>query len=203
MSLRRLVFISSIRAQSGPSASHTLTEADAPTPTDAYGRSKLAAEEALRDAQAPFTILRPVLIYGPGVRGNLANLLQLARSPWPLPFGSLRSRRSLLGRQNLIAAIRFVLNDVATTGETYVVADPTPLTLGELISAVRAGLGRRPGVVPFPPSLMAAALRAAKRDDIWQRVGGRLVADPSKLLRAGWRPPIETRAGLAAMVQSD
>ena len=150
----------------------------------------------------PFTILRPVLIYGPGVKGNLASLLRLARSPWPLPFGSLRNRRSLLARQNLIAAIHFALNEAATAGETYVAADPAPLTLGELVGAMRAGLGRGPGIVPFPPSLMATALRLADRDEIWQRIGGGLVADPGKLLRAGWTPPVETRAGLAAMAQT-
>ena len=79
--VRHLVFISSIRAQSGPSSTEILRETDAPRPTDAYGRSKLAAEDAVRAAGVPFTILRPVLIYGPGVKGNLARLIQLAQNP--------------------------------------------------------------------------------------------------------------------------
>ena len=74
--IKRLVFMSSIRAQCGPSSAQTLRETDAARPTDAYGRSKLAAEEAVRAAQVPFTILRPVLIYGPGVKGNLARLVE-------------------------------------------------------------------------------------------------------------------------------
>ena len=76
-----------------------LTEADPPRPTDAYGRSKLAAEEAVRAAGVPYTILRPALVYGPGAKGNLASLLRLARSPLPLPFGAFRNRRSLLARR--------------------------------------------------------------------------------------------------------
>ena len=135
------------------------------------------------------------------MKGNLASLLRLARSPWPLPFGSLRSRRSLLARQNLIAAIHFALTTPTTVGETYLVADPAPLTLAELVGAIRSGLGRKAGVVPFPPSLIAMALQTARREEIWQRIGGGLVADPGKLLRAGWKPPVETRAALAAMAQ--
>ena len=200
--IRRLVFISSIRAQSGPTSGHPLTEADPPRPTDAYGRSKLAAEEAVRSAQVPFTILRPVLVYGPGVKGNLARLMQLAQSPWPLPFASFRNRRSLLSRQNLIAAIHFALQAQTTSGETYVVADPIPLTLAEIIVALREGEDRSPGLVPVPPALMAKALKIFHLTDVWDRLGGDMVADPKKLLRAGWLPPIETRAGLAAMVQA-
>ena len=103
--LRHLVYMSSVRAQSGPSSLAGLRETDMARPTDAYGRSKLAAEEAVRPSQVPFTILRPVLIYGAGVNGNLARLMELARTPWPLPFGLCRNRRSLLARQNLIGAV--------------------------------------------------------------------------------------------------
>jgi len=200
--VRRLIFISSIRAQSGPTSDHPLTEADPPRPTDAYGRSKLAAEDAVRASGLPFTILRPVLVYGPGVKGNLARLMQLAQSPWPLPFASFRNRRSLLSRQNLIAAIHLALQSPTTIGETYVVADPTPLNVAEIIAALRAGQERAPGLVPIPPALIASALKTLHRTDVWDRVGGDMVADPKKLLRAGWLPPIETRAGLAAMVQA-
>ena len=77
--LRHLVFMSSIRAQSGPSSADTPARNRCPHPTDAYGRSKIAAEEAVRAAGVPFTILRPVLIYGQGVKGNLARLIELAR----------------------------------------------------------------------------------------------------------------------------
>jgi UDP-glucose 4-epimerase len=200
--IQRLIFISSVRAQSGPVADRVLTEADPARPTDAYGRSKLAAEEALRAGQVPFTILRPTLIYGPGVKGNLARLLQLAQTPWPLPVRSLKGRRSLLARQNLIEAIHFALLSPATAGETYLVADPTPLTLPEIVTALRAGEGRRPGLLPAPVALLAPAFKALNRSDEWDRLAGNLVVDPGKLIAAGWHPTIETRVGLAAMAQA-
>ena len=199
MGVKRLVFASSIRAQSGPVASPVLDETSAPLPTDAYGRSKLAAEQAIRASNVPFTILRPVLIYGPGVKGNLARLARLAKSPWPLPFGSFSNRRSILGRQNLIDAIHFSLRTPATQGETYVVADPEPLTLAEMVAALRAGQGRPPGLLPVPLTPIAAAFRAMGKTELWDRLGGELIVNPARLMQAGWRPPVATRDGLAAM----
>jgi UDP-glucose 4-epimerase len=203
MGLRHLIFMSSIRAQAGPSSSEILRETDEPHPTDAYGRSKLAAEDAIRASGVPFTILRPVLIYGEGVKGNLQRLIELARQPWPLPLGLCHNRRSLLARTNLIAAILFVLSQPATRGQTYIVADPSPLTLAEMMSALRAGQGRRAGLLPVPPALLAAVCQAMGRADDWQRLGGGQVADPQKLLDVGWRPTIDTRAGLAALMRAD
>lgn len=201
MGLRRLVFASSVRAQTGPTAPAVIDETSPPRPTDAYGRSKLAAEDAIRAANVPFTILRPVLIYGPGVKGNLARLLRWAQSPWPLPFGALSNRRSILARQNLIDAIHFSLRTPATQGETYVVADPEPVTLGQVIAALRAGVNRPPQLLPVPGMAIAAALRAVGRAEDWDRIGGELVADPGKLIRAGWQPPVRTLEGLAAMAR--
>src|SRR5262249_41752827 len=102
---KRFIFLSSIRAQCGPTADHTLTEETAATPTDAYGRSKLAAEEGLAALDLAWVALRLVLVYGPGVKGNMAELLRFARSPYPLPLGGLAARRSLLALDNLTAAI--------------------------------------------------------------------------------------------------
>jgi nucleoside-diphosphate-sugar epimerase len=200
--IERLVFVSSIRAQAGPACDHPLTEVDEPRPVDAYGRSKLAAEEAIRAASLPFTILRPALIYGPGVKGNLADLVQLARSPWPLPFGALRNRRSLLARSNLVAAIHLALVAPAMLNETYVVADPEPLTMAAIVAALRAGLGRRPRLIPMPPSLLALALQATGRAHLWDRIGGDCIVEPAKLLAAGWGPLTDTRAGLVATAQA-
>ncbi len=200
--IHHLVFISSIRSQSGPSSEKILREGDPPNPTDAYGRSKLAAEDAVRASGVPFTILRPVLIYGPGVRGNLARLIELAREPWPLPLGLCRNRRSLLARQNLIGAIHFTLEQPVAKGETYIVADPTALTLAEMISAMRRGQGRRPGLLPIPPALVALGAHVIGRAEEWRRLGGNHVADPGKLLHAGWQPAIDTDAGLAALMRT-
>jgi len=199
--IRRLVFVSSIRAQSGPASPRILRETDPAQPIDAYGRSKLAAEEAVRASGVPFTILRPVLVYGPGVKGNLERLLHLAQSPWPLPFGLCRNRRSLLARRNLISAIQLALETPALAGGTYNVADPTPVTLAELVRALRAGMGRGPGLLPVPPVVLALALRALGRGEEWSRLGGELVADVSSLCAAGWKPAVDTSAGLADLAR--
>src|SRR5207342_1551203 len=199
--LGQLIFMSSIRAQSGPVSTEILRETDAPHPTDAYGRSKLAGEDAVRGAGVPFTILRPVLIYGLGVKGNFARLMGLARKPWPLPLGLCRNRRSLLARRNLIDAVHFAVASSAAKGETYVAADPDPLTLAEIVTALRAGEGRRPGLLPVPPGLIDLASNALGRAEEWQRLGGALVADPVKLIQAGWKPVLETRDSLAALVR--
>ena len=202
MGIGRLIFMSSIRAQTGPASDEVLREGDTPRPTDAYGRSKLAAEEAVRAAGVPFTILRPVLIYGPDVKGNFARLMELARKPWPLPLGLCRNRRSLLARRNLIDAIHLTLASATAAGETYIVADPAALTLSEIIAALRAGEGRKPGLLPVPPALITLASRALGRAEEWQRVGGMLVADSAKLIGAGWKPTLDTRTGLSALAHA-
>ena len=202
--VRQFVLISSIRAQSGPAADHALTERDAAVPTDAYGRSKLAAEAALQASGVPFTILRPVLLYGPGVKGNFALLLRAALSPWPLPVKDFVNRRSLLGIENFTSALRFVLSAPAAIGETYVVADPAiPPRLADVIATLREAQGRRPLVLPLPPHYLEIPLRLMHRDDLWDRLGGSLRVDPAKLIAAGWRPAHDTRAGLAALAQAE
>ena len=199
----RFIFMSSIRAQSGPAADHALTERDPPAPTDAYGRSKLAAEQAVRNAGLSFTILRPVLIYGPGVKGNLATLAGVAAAPLPLPVKDFVNRRSLLGINNLLSALEFVLSSSEAIGETYAVADPgMALKLGDVIATIRQARGRRPFLVSMSTDYLEWPLRALRRNDVWDRVGGNLRVDPGKLITAGWQPLHDTRTGLTAMVQA-
>jgi nucleoside-diphosphate-sugar epimerase len=197
----RLIFISSIGSQSGPSAEHVLSEADEPRPTTAYGRSKLAAEMALRASGVRHTILRPVLVYGPHAPGNMGTLVRLAASPWPLPFGALAGRRSLLAVDNLTSAILFAMRSPAAENETYLVADLDALTLAEIIAVLRAAIGRSPRLFPLPQRWLAGVLRLIGQDDSWQRLGGSLIASPAKLMAAGWRPALDTRQGLAAMMR--
>jgi nucleoside-diphosphate-sugar epimerase len=196
---RRFIFLSSIRAQAGVTADTVLTEDSPPNPTDAYGRSKLAAEQGLAELGIDWTALRLALVYGPGVKGNMARLLRLARSPFPLPFGSLKARRSLLSLDNLAEAVHIALSTPAPLRRPLIAADPEPLTIPEMIAAMRQGFGRRPALIPVPESLLAAALRAVGREEMYRRLAGALVADPSALARLGWVPPVPTRAGLAAL----
>jgi nucleoside-diphosphate-sugar epimerase len=199
---KRFIFLSSIRAQCGPTSNAIQCEAVEPTPTDAYGESKLAAERGLAELDLDWASLRAVLVYGPGVKGNMAQLMWLARSRFPLPLGSLRARRSLLALENLLAAIEAVLAAPGTLRRAFIAADPQALTVAEMIAAMRRGLGRRPNVFPLPAALLQLLLRAAGREEIYQRLSGSLVADPSALISLGWAPPLATPAGLAKLMQA-
>jgi UDP-glucose 4-epimerase len=201
--VRRFVFVSSLRAQCGPTADHVLTERDTPTPSDAYGRSKLAAEAAVRAAGVPFTILRPVVLYGPGVKGNVALLARIAALPWWLPLKDFANRRSLLGIDNFISAVEFVLSSPDAVSETYIVADPgLAPSLSELIATLRQAQGHAPKLLPFPPSCIEAPLRLMGRGSLWNRLGGAQEASADKLVAAGWKPAHDTQSGLASMVRT-
>jgi nucleoside-diphosphate-sugar epimerase len=198
---KRFVFLSSIRAMCGPTADTVLTEGREPSPTDAYGRSKFAAERGLAELDVDWVSLRATLVYGQGVKGNMARLIQLAHSPFPLPLGSLRARRSVLAVENLLAAIVAVVTTPETLRRPFIVADPQALTVAEMIAIMRQSLGRRANVFPFPGKLLELSLRAVGRNDIHERLFGPLVADPSALMGLGWTPPLDTAAGLVRLMQ--
>src|SRR6516165_3208662 len=199
----RFVFLSSIRAQSGPTAETVLTEADDPNPTDAYGRSKLAAERGLADLDLDWVSLRAALVYGPGVKGNVAQLMVLARSPFPLPLGSFGARRSLVALENLSAAIETVLKAPGILRRPFIAADAEALTVAEMIAAMREGLGRRRKVFPMSPVLLEFLLRSIGRGETYRRMSGSLVADPSALLGLGWVPRLSASDGLSRLMQDD
>ncbi|MEH2610375.1 NAD-dependent epimerase/dehydratase family protein [Bradyrhizobium sp. AZCC 1693] len=185
---KHLVFVSSIAAQSGSYADHELTENDFPTPNNAYGRSKFAAEQAIHAAGISFTILRPVVIYGEGEKGNFAVVHRLSRLPVPLPFGALSARRSVLSIQNFNSAVETALSNPRAREETFIVSDPTPVTVADLIARYRGSLGKSPWLLSVPESWIEAAMKAAGQGAIWERIGRPLVAPPTKLIAIGWEP---------------
>jgi nucleoside-diphosphate-sugar epimerase len=199
--VKRFVFLSSIRAQAGRTAEGMLTEDRAPGPTDAYGRSKLAAEQGLAELELDWVALRLVLVYGPGVLGNLARLVKLARSPYPLPLAGLKGRRSLLALDNLVQAVDCVLKAEAPLRRPLIVADPEPLTIPAMIGAMRQRLGRRAGLFPLPKTLLRAALAFLGQRATYDLLAGSLMADSSSLAHLGWTPTITTQAGLAALMR--
>jgi nucleoside-diphosphate-sugar epimerase len=198
---KRFVFLSSIRAQCGPAADTVVTETDDPNPTDAYGRSKLAAERGLAELALDWVSLRATLVYGPGVKGNMAQLIRLARSPFPLPFRSIKARRSLLALENLSLAIETVLKVPGTLRQALIVTDNEALTVAEMIAAMRLGLGRRPDVFRFSPALLDLLCRSAGREEMYRRISGSLVANPTALLKLGWTPQLATSDGLRALMR--
>jgi UDP-glucose 4-epimerase len=194
--------MSSVRAQSGACAQKVLRETDPPQPSESYGRAKLAAEAAVWSSGTPYTILRPVMVYGPGVSGNLATLLRVVDTPWPLPFAALDNRRSLLSLDNLAAAVACALSSVRAANETYLVADPSPVTLADILVSLRRGLGRPTRLFAVPPTMLAAACKALGQADAWERLGGSLVVDPGKLIAAGWCPQRDTKAALVRFAKA-
>jgi nucleoside-diphosphate-sugar epimerase len=186
--INHLIFVSSIAAQSASFSDDELTEDDLPTPNNAYGRSKLAAEQAIRDSGVSFTILRPVVIYGEGEKGNLATVQKISRLPIPLPFRSLTAQRSVLSIENFNSAVATALTHSRARGETFIVSNPVPVTIAELIADYRAALGRSPWLVPMPNRWIECCLKVMGLGSIWERIGRPLVARPRKLLALGWKP---------------
>jgi UDP-glucose 4-epimerase len=199
--VKKFVFLSSIRAQTGPTAPGVVKEDETPAPTDVYGKAKLEAEGILADLDLEWVALRPVSVYGKGMKGNLAQLVRLARSPWPLPFSGLKARRSLLSVGNLAAAVATVLASPGPLRRPLIVADREALSVAEMIAAMRDALGRRPGIVPIPSTLLRRAMKMAGQADAYERLACPLVADPSALATLGWSPQTSTRQGLGSLMK--
>jgi nucleoside-diphosphate-sugar epimerase len=200
--VKRFIFLSSIRAQCGPTAGQVLTEDLEARPTDAYGKSKLAAEMGLAEIDVDWVALRLVLTYGRGVKGNMAQLKRLARSPYPLPLGGLKARRSLLSLDNLVEALDTVLASRQPLRRPLIVADPEPVTVGEMVAAMRRGLGRSPRLIPLPAPALRPFLSLAGRPELYEQLTGSLVVDTAALRRIGWQAPIQTAAGLERLMRA-
>ncbi len=201
--VERLVFVSSVRAQAGLSSEQVITERDEPEPTDAYGRSKLAAERLIAASGANFTILRPAVVYGPGVKGNIASLATLAKVPMPLPFANLDNRRSLLAIENFITAISLAIGSGRAINETFLVADAEPISVANLVGAMREGLDRPPLLVGVPQGAVKRLMRSFGKEAEWERISGSFVINPAKLTETGWRPSISTHDGIVAMMRAE
>jgi UDP-glucose 4-epimerase len=129
--------------------------------------------------------------------------MRLAATPVPLPFASLKGRRSLLSIGNLIAAIQHVLQNKAAEDAAFVVADGSPVTIAEIIRTLRAGFGRRPLLLPLPEVAFAGALRAAGKSDFAERLTGDLVADAALLRTTGWAANERTEEALLAVARAE
>lgn len=205
--VRRLVFVSSIKVNGEETVpGRPFTPGDAPCPADPYGRSKAEAEAALREvAEATglqVCVVRPPLVYGPGVRANFLRLLEAVDRGIPIPLGALCNRRSLVYVGNLADALATCAEHPAAAGETFLVADEPPFTPPELVRAIAVALGRRPRLLPVPARLLAALGRTAGRTDAVRRVAGWLEVDGSHLRRTlGWEPPVGVEEAMRATVR--
>ncbi|MGH6864742.1 MAG: NAD-dependent epimerase/dehydratase family protein [Methyloceanibacter sp.] len=200
--IERLVLMSSVRAQAGLSAARAISERDLPEPTDIYGHSKLEAERLVAESGATFTVLRPAVVYGRGVKGNIASLATLAKTPMPLPFGGLNNRRSLLALENLASAVALAMDAPEAANETFLVADAEPISVAALVSAMREGLGRSPHLVKVPGGAVRRMMNSFGREADWERVSGEFVVDVSKLMNIGWLPRVKTYDGIVKMMRA-
>jgi nucleoside-diphosphate-sugar epimerase len=200
--VKRFIFFSSIGAQAGSAADFVVTEQHDPAPVTAYDRSKLAAEEEIRRSGIPFTILRPVLVYGEGAKANIALMIRVAQLPVALPFGAFKNRRSLLSIENLTDAVKFCIESQETVNRTFIVTDPAPIELAEIFATLRKAAGRRPLLFPVPPLAFKPLLLAVGKGHLWDRLGRSLVASSAELQRVGWTPTVETKVGLRTMMEA-
>lgn len=198
----RFVYLSSIRAQTGPGHRGVIDEATPPAPEDPYGRTKLAGEQALAEVMPAgnFSILRPTLVYGPQARGNFGALVKLARLPVPLPFGGLTARRSLTDLGSLTKAVAHCLHAPDTAGGTFIVADAAPLAVREIITAIRAGLGSRWPLLAFPPALLSLAARGTGQTSRWAALSEDQIVTPARLAATGWQPVADSAAAIRLVV---
>lgn len=204
--VRRFVFVSSIKAIAGDRSPVRLTETTPPAPDSPYGVSKLEAEQGLARLGAETglepVVLRPPLVFGPGVKGNFRRLLRLCDSALPLPLGGLDNRRSLLALDNLVDALALCLTHPDAAGRTFHIADQPSLSTTELVRRLRHHLQRRPGLVRLPAPLLAGATRlvpGARR--AWDRLAGSLELDAGLIRTSlGWTPPVGLDEALAATV---
>ncbi|WDD93198.1 SDR family oxidoreductase [Burkholderia sp. FERM BP-3421] len=199
----RFVFVSSIKAIAEWSADVPLVEDIAPRPRDAYGLSKLRAERRLvqfgESAGLDVVIVRPPLVYGPGVRANFLRMMNAVSRGMPLPLGAIESRRSVVYVRNLADALLQCAIDRRAAGGCFHVADDDAPTVTGLLRMVGDALGKPARLIPVPPGLLRALGRLTGRSASIERLTGSLHIDTTHIRQVlGWQPPYTTRQGMAA-----
>lgn len=206
--VKRLVFLSSVKVngeQTEPGK--PFSAAGTPQPIDPYGISKLEAEEALirlgRQTGMEITVIRPPLIYGPGVKANFLSLMRLARRPIPWPLGSVKNRRSLIFVGNLVDFILLTARHPDAANRVFLVSDGADLSIGGLLQGLAQAMGRKALLLPFPPALLAAAAAVTGRKAAAGRLLGSLQVDITDTRRiTGWTAPYSVDEGLRRTVDA-
>jgi nucleoside-diphosphate-sugar epimerase len=203
--VKRFVFISTVKIL-GEGSSQPYQADDLAIPCDAYAISKWEAEQTLWEISAKtgleVVVVRSPLVYGPGVKGNLARLLKLVRLGLPLPLAALQNKRSLIGLDNLVDLLIRCVDHPAAAGQTFLVSDGEDLSTPDLIRHMAAAMGRSARLFPAPVSLLRLVGSAlGKRAEI-DRLVGSLQIDSSHTRQVlGWTPPLSVQEGIRRMVQ--
>jgi UDP-glucose 4-epimerase len=196
----QFIYISSTKVY-GDEISATLDEHSACLPTDAYGKSKLAAEHYLQSISSPdfkVAIVRPPLVYGPEVKGNMIRLLELASKNIPLPLGKTNNARSMVFLDNLVALIDKIIGEEASG--LFIAGDERPLSTDELVTAIRSNLGNTSGLVSIPV-FMRPLIRKIK-PALYTRLFGSFVVDnKGSNQRLNFTPPFSSEEGISVMTR--
>ena len=202
--VKRLVYVSSIKVNGERTTeSRPFVESDEPDPQDAYGMSKWQAEQALRriaqETGLQVVIVRPPLVYGPGVKGNFISLLAAIDKGIPLPLAGANNARSLVYVGNLVDALIVCATHPASAGQTYLVRDSEDISTAMLVDKIAGALGRSNHSFYFPPGLLRAAAAVLGRSEQITRLFGSLrVSDAKIRSELGWVPPYALEQGLRA-----
>jgi nucleoside-diphosphate-sugar epimerase len=192
----RLVFVSSVKVngeETPPGRAYTAD--DVPAPQDPYGVSKLEAEQALlalaREGALEVVIVRPPLVYGPGVGANFRSMLRWLRRGVPLPLGAIRNSRSLVALDNLVDLLIACLGHPAAANQVLMAGDGEDLSTPDLLRRAANALGTRARLLPVPPLLLRAAAAAVGKGGVARRLCDSLQVDIGKTRRLlGWTPPV-------------
>jgi nucleoside-diphosphate-sugar epimerase len=204
----RFVYVSSIKVNGESTEGRApFTAVDPPNPKDCYGASKREAEDLLREATQSsamdHVIVRPPLVYGPGVLANFAALVRAVERRIPLPLASIENARSLVSVQNLADLIVTATSAGAASRRTFLVSDDHDLSTPQLVRSIGAAIGVRPRLMPCPTGVLRAIGRATGRTGMCERLCGSLQVDITATKSIlGWTPPLTVEQSLAAMAGS-
>lgn len=200
--VKRFVFVSSVKVNGEFTLpGRAFTEADAPMPQDAYGQSKLEAEQGLRQLSSEMgmevVIIRPPLVYGPGVKANYAALVRAVQRGWPLPLGAVHNQRSLVALGNLVDFILTCITHPQAVNQTFLVSDGQDLSTTELVRGMARSAGVPARLLPVPMWALQVGASLLGKGDVVQRLCGNLQVDASKARSLlGWVPPVSVEEGL-------
>lgn len=199
--VKRFVYVSSIKVNGECTDNEPFTESDDPNPQDPYGISKWEAEQALgkigRETGMEIVIVRPPLVYGPGVKANFYSLLKLISKALPLPLGSIHNRRSMIYVGNLVDVLVACATHPAAAGQTYLVSDGEAVSTPQLVKEIATAMQRPERVFPFPLSAMRFCACMTGRSSAVDRLTQSLEIDSSKIRNElGWHPPYSRQQGL-------
>ncbi|PTB99335.1 nucleoside-diphosphate sugar epimerase [Marinobacter sp. Z-F4-2] len=200
--VRRFVYISSVKVNGEQTElNRPFNENDAADPHDQYGLSKNEAEEGLRriseDQGMELVIVRPPLVYGPGVKGNFATIVGLVAKGVPLPLGSVNNKRSLVSLDNLVDFIVTCMDHPAAANQLFFVSDGQDISTTELLLSVGQAMGKPARLIPVPAGMLMFGATLLGKKAVAQRLLGSLQVDISKARDVlGWVPPLSVKEGL-------